>query len=49
MNFNFLHLVCSLGLKPEQIGPTVGLNVGKVNINGARLNFWDLGGYLVRI
>lgn len=34
----------SKGLRPDQIGPTVGLNVGKVDVNGSRLNFWDLGG-----
>ncbi|KAJ3303768.1 ADP-ribosylation factor protein 3 [Kappamyces sp. JEL0829] len=32
------------GLRPDQIAPTVGLNVGKVNALGSRLNFWDLGG-----
>jgi ADP-ribosylation factor related protein 1 len=32
------------GLTPEQIGPTVGLNVGKVNVHDVKLNFWDLGG-----
>ncbi|RKO88863.1 ADP-ribosylation factor family-domain-containing protein [Blyttiomyces helicus] len=32
------------GLAPEKIAPTVGLNIGKVDISNARVNFWDLGG-----
>ncbi|KAI8915148.1 hypothetical protein PhCBS80983_g04596 [Powellomyces hirtus] len=32
------------GLPPEKIAPTVGLNVGKVDVQSTRLNFWDLGG-----
>ncbi|KAL1920418.1 uncharacterized protein VTP21DRAFT_795 [Calcarisporiella thermophila] len=32
------------GLPPEKIAPTVGLNIGKIDISRARLNFWDLGG-----
>ncbi|KAI8927007.1 ADP-ribosylation factor family-domain-containing protein [Entophlyctis helioformis] len=32
------------GLRPDQIGPTVGLNVGKVDVHRIRINFWDLGG-----
>jgi ADP-ribosylation factor related protein 1 len=32
------------GLSASQIGPTVGLNVGKVELNGIKVNFWDLGG-----
>ncbi|KAJ3314814.1 ADP-ribosylation factor protein 3 [Boothiomyces sp. JEL0866] len=28
----------------QQIAPTVGLNVGKVNVHSCRINFWDLGG-----
>ena len=32
------------GLSAEQIAPTVGLNVGKIVVGNARLNFWDLGG-----
>ncbi|KAI8821060.1 ADP-ribosylation factor family-domain-containing protein [Fimicolochytrium jonesii] len=32
------------GLPPEKIGPTVGLNMGKVDIASTRLTFWDLGG-----
>ncbi|OBZ89559.1 ADP-ribosylation factor-like protein 3 [Choanephora cucurbitarum] len=32
------------GLDPDKIAPTVGLNIGKVNIKSSRINFWDLGG-----
>ncbi|KAJ3056285.1 ADP-ribosylation factor protein 3 [Rhizophlyctis rosea] len=33
------------GLPPEKIAPTVGLNIGKVDMpNNSRVNFWDLGG-----
>jgi len=32
------------GLSPDKIAPTVGLNIGKVDIGVNRLNFWDLGG-----
>ncbi|KAI9268084.1 ADP-ribosylation factor family-domain-containing protein [Phascolomyces articulosus] len=32
------------GLTPEKIAPTVGLNIGRVDINSSRINFWDLGG-----
>ncbi|KAK3828865.1 MAG: ADP-ribosylation factor family-domain-containing protein [Benniella sp.] len=32
------------GLPPERIAPTVGLNIGRVDIGGARINFQDLGG-----
>ncbi|KAI8836374.1 ADP-ribosylation factor family-domain-containing protein [Chytridium lagenaria] len=31
-------------LSPDQIGPTIGLNIGKIELNSVRLNFWDLGG-----
>ncbi|KAJ3218319.1 hypothetical protein HDU67_006091 [Dinochytrium kinnereticum] len=31
-------------LSPEQIGPTIGLNIGKIELQSVRLNFWDLGG-----
>lgn len=31
-------------LNPHKITATVGLNIGKVDIHGIRLNFWDLGG-----
>ncbi|RIB09786.1 ADP-ribosylation factor family-domain-containing protein [Gigaspora rosea] len=33
-----------LGLSPDRIAPTVGLNIGKIDVNRSRLNFWDLGG-----
>ncbi|CEP14333.1 hypothetical protein [Parasitella parasitica] len=32
------------GLDPDKIAPTVGLNIGKVDIKSSRINFWDLGG-----
>lgn len=32
------------GMNPSKITTTVGLNIGKIDISGIRLNFWDLGG-----
>ncbi|ORY93018.1 ADP-ribosylation factor family-domain-containing protein [Syncephalastrum racemosum] len=32
------------GLPPDKIAPTVGLNIGRVDIKSSRINFWDLGG-----
>ncbi|TPX33024.1 hypothetical protein SmJEL517_g04028 [Synchytrium microbalum] len=32
------------GLTPEKIVPTVGMNMGKIDIKTTRINFWDLGG-----
>lgn len=32
------------GLNPAKITATVGLNIGRIDIHGVRLNFWDLGG-----
>lgn len=32
------------GMNPSKITTTVGLNIGKIDIAGVRLNFWDLGG-----
>lgn len=32
------------GMNPKYITTTVGLNIGKIDIYGVRLNFWDLGG-----
>ncbi|KAF9140331.1 ADP-ribosylation factor protein 3 [Mortierella sp. GBA39] len=32
------------GLPPERIAPTVGLNIGRIDIGGSRINFQDLGG-----
>lgn len=31
-------------MNPSKITTTVGLNIGKIEISGIRLNFWDLGG-----
>ncbi|GMR52954.1 hypothetical protein PMAYCL1PPCAC_23149 [Pristionchus mayeri] len=31
-------------LNPAKITSTVGLNIGKVEVDQARLNFWDVGG-----
>jgi ADP-ribosylation factor related protein 1 len=31
-------------LPPGKITPTIGLNIGKVSIDGANLVFWDVGG-----
>mmetsp|Transcript_15775 Transcript_15775/g.44144 ORF Transcript_15775/g.44144 Transcript_15775/m.44144 type:complete len:199 (-) Transcript_15775:232-828(-) len=33
-----------MGLEPEKILPTVGLNVGRIEVHKAKLIFWDLGG-----
>eukprot|EP00201_Polytomella_parva_P005292 CAMPEP_0175079094 /NCGR_PEP_ID=MMETSP0052_2-20121109/24613_1 /TAXON_ID=51329 ORGANISM="Polytomella parva, Strain SAG 63-3" /NCGR_SAMPLE_ID=MMETSP0052_2 /ASSEMBLY_ACC=CAM_ASM_000194 /LENGTH=182 /DNA_ID=CAMNT_0016349349 /DNA_START=55 /DNA_END=600 /DNA_ORIENTATION=+ len=33
-----------IGLDPGKILPTVGLNVGRIELDGAKLVFWDLGG-----
>lgn len=32
------------GMNPNRITTTVGLNIGKIDVDGVRLNFWDLGG-----
>jgi ADP-ribosylation factor related protein 1 len=31
-------------MNPNKITTTVGLNIGKIDIAGICLNFWDLGG-----
>ncbi|XP_053624444.1 ADP-ribosylation factor-related protein 1 [Plodia interpunctella] len=31
-------------MNPNRITTTVGLNIGKINVDGVILNFWDLGG-----
>lgn len=31
-------------MNPSKITTTVGLNIGKIDHAGVRLNFWDLGG-----
>lgn len=33
-----------MGLEPEKILPTVGLNVGRIEVHKSKLIFWDLGG-----
>jgi len=33
-------------LKPEQIPPTVGMNLARLNIKGNTVIFWDLGGQI---
>ncbi|KAL8543932.1 hypothetical protein ACS0TY_004471 [Phlomoides rotata] len=32
------------GLPPDRIVPTVGLNIGRVEVSNTKLAFWDLGG-----
>ncbi|XP_022658076.1 ADP-ribosylation factor-related protein 1-like [Varroa jacobsoni] len=32
------------GLRPNKLTTTVGLNIGKIDTQGVRINFWDLGG-----
>ncbi|XP_047335168.1 ADP-ribosylation factor-related protein 1-like [Impatiens glandulifera] len=34
------------GLPPDRIVPTVGLNIGRLEVSNAKLVFWDLGGQL---
>lgn len=34
------------GLSPDRIVPTVGLNIGRVEVANAKLVFWDLGGQI---
>ncbi|KAK4385011.1 ADP-ribosylation factor-related protein 1 [Sesamum angolense] len=34
------------GLPPDRIVPTVGLNIGRVEVSNTKLVFWDLGGQL---
>ncbi|CAD0196501.1 unnamed protein product [Chrysodeixis includens] len=31
-------------MNPNRITTTVGLNIGKIDVDGVSLNFWDLGG-----
>ncbi|KAI9222913.1 ADP-ribosylation factor family-domain-containing protein [Blastocladiella britannica] len=31
-------------MAPDKIAPTIGLNIGKVLLDSAHVNFWDLGG-----
>uniref|UniRef100_A0A1B0GBK6 ADP-ribosylation factor-related protein 1 n=2 Tax=Glossina TaxID=44049 RepID=A0A1B0GBK6_GLOMM len=32
------------GMNPAKITTTVGLNIGTIDVQGVKLNFWDLGG-----
>ena len=32
------------GVNPSKITATVGLNIGNIETDGVKLNFWDLGG-----
>mmetsp|Transcript_20902 Transcript_20902/g.47146 ORF Transcript_20902/g.47146 Transcript_20902/m.47146 type:complete len:196 (-) Transcript_20902:177-764(-) len=32
------------GIPPEKIPPTIGLNIGKMDVCNAQCRFWDLGG-----
>uniref|UniRef100_T1H582 ADP-ribosylation factor-related protein 1 n=1 Tax=Megaselia scalaris TaxID=36166 RepID=T1H582_MEGSC len=32
------------GMQASKITTTVGLNIGQIDVDGIRLNFWDLGG-----
>jgi ADP-ribosylation factor related protein 1 len=38
-----------LGLSPDKIAPTVGLNIAKIDIGEHRFNFWDLVCFLEEI
>lgn len=42
--FKGLHKKSYVGIPLSKITPTVGLNVGRVDTEGVRLVFWDLGG-----
>lgn len=35
-------------LPPDRIVPTVGLNIGRVEVSNTKLVFWDLGGQVLR-
>ncbi|CAN1267302.1 ADP-ribosylation factor-related protein 1, partial [Linum perenne] len=36
----------SEGLPPDRIVPTVGLNIGRLEVSNSKLVFWDLGGQI---
>merc|ERR1712159_894030 len=35
-----------VGIPPEKIPPTIGMNLAKIAYKGSRVIFWDLGGQL---
>jgi hypothetical protein len=55
LNFSSIYLnlvvmlAASSGPDPEtlNIPPTVGLNIGKVDVRKAKIMFWDLGGQVL--
>ncbi|KPJ07942.1 ADP-ribosylation factor-related protein 1 [Papilio machaon] len=34
-------------MNPNRITTTVGLNIGKIDVDAVRLSFWDLGGFYI--
>jgi len=34
------------GIRPDRIPPTIGLNIGKMDVSGCKCLFWDVGGQL---
>ncbi|WVY93755.1 hypothetical protein V8G54_032843 [Vigna mungo] len=37
------------GIPPDRIIPTVGLNIGRIEVTNSKLVFWDLGGQLAEL
>jgi ADP-ribosylation factor related protein 1 len=37
------------GLPPDRIVPTVGLNIGRIEVENSKLLFWDLGGQVCKV